>query len=269
MIVTIPIDHQHRRDDPQDRVGRAFLAAVLRQQRQPCLNMFLLGVRGIRNRSNAERRLSTPSRKPNPCLDVPGKWRGGSWLLFQGRRLWEAFIGQYAVKGGVEMDALKLLKRDHGVVKKLLANLEDTTERAVKTRPDRAREPEAGAQGAREDRGGDLSYPALKEHPKTKDIALEAYEEHHVVDMVMGEIETTAPSDETWMAKFMVMKENLEHHIEEEEGGGCRLAGSAGLRRRGTQGARSADAGSKGRVERVGRRTAKGSDLGPGMRSQP
>ena len=49
-------------------------------------------------------------------------------------------------------------------------------------------------------------------------MALEAYEEHHVVDMVMGEIETTAPSDETWMAKFMVMKENLEHHIEEEEG---------------------------------------------------
>ena len=32
------------------------------------------------------------------------------------------------------MDALKLLERDHGVVKKMLANLEDTTERAVKTR---------------------------------------------------------------------------------------------------------------------------------------
>ena len=34
----------------------------------------------------------------------------------------------------------------------------------------------------------------------------------------MGEIETTAPSDETWIAKFTVMKENLEHHIQEEEG---------------------------------------------------
>ena len=63
----------------------------------------------------------------------------------------------------------------------------------------------------------EIFYPALKEHPKTKDIALEGYEEHHVVDMVMGELEGVDVSDETWMAKFTVMKENLEHHIEEEE----------------------------------------------------
>ena len=35
----------------------------------------------------------------------------------------------------------------------------------------------------------EIFYPALKEHPKTKEIALEAYEEHHVVDTVMAEIE--------------------------------------------------------------------------------
>jgi Hemerythrin HHE cation binding domain len=61
-------------------------------------------------------------------------------------------------------------------------------------------------------------YPALKEHPKTRDIALEGYEEHHVVDEVMGEMLHLPVSDETWTAKFTVMKENLEHHIEEEEG---------------------------------------------------
>ena len=33
----------------------------------------------------------------------------------------------------------------------------------------------------------------------------------------MGELEAVEPSDETWMAKFSVMKENLEHHITEEE----------------------------------------------------
>jgi hemerythrin-like domain-containing protein len=58
----------------------------------------------------------------------------------------------------------------------------------------------------------------LKEHTKTRAIALEAYEEHGVVDMIMSEIEQTPVEDETWMAKFTVMKENLEHHIEEEEG---------------------------------------------------
>jgi hemerythrin-like domain-containing protein len=63
----------------------------------------------------------------------------------------------------------------------------------------------------------EIFYPALKEHPKAKDLVLEAYEEHNVVDMVMGEIEDVAYDDETWGAKFTVLKENLEHHIEEEE----------------------------------------------------
>ena len=63
----------------------------------------------------------------------------------------------------------------------------------------------------------EIFYPALKEHPKAKDLVLEAYEEHNVVDMVMKEIEGVAYDDETWGAKLTVMKENVEHHIEEEE----------------------------------------------------
>jgi hemerythrin-like domain-containing protein len=47
---------------------------------------------------------------------------------------------------------------------------------------------------------------------------LEAYEEHHVVDKLMGELENLPVDDETWGAKAKVMKENIEHHIEEEEG---------------------------------------------------
>jgi hemerythrin-like domain-containing protein len=35
---------------------------------------------------------------------------------------------------------------------------------------------------------------------------------------VMGEIERTPVHDERWGAKFTVMRENLEHHIKEEEG---------------------------------------------------
>jgi hypothetical protein len=64
----------------------------------------------------------------------------------------------------------------------------------------------------------EIFYPALKEHAEAKEIVLEAYEEHDVVDTIMTEIEQTPVEDETWAAKFTVMKENLEHHIEEEEG---------------------------------------------------
>ena len=63
----------------------------------------------------------------------------------------------------------------------------------------------------------EIFYPALKEHPKMKDLVLEAYEEHHVVDTVMAEIRDVPFDDETWGAKLTVMKENVEHHIEEEE----------------------------------------------------
>ena len=39
-----------------------------------------------------------------------------------------------------------------------------------------------------------------------------------MVDTVVVEIEGLPYDDETWEAELTVMKENLEHHIEEEEG---------------------------------------------------
>ena len=115
------------------------------------------------------------------------------------------------------MDALSLLKEDHDRVKKMLADGEETTERAVKTRGEvlaKLKEEMLIHERIEEE----IFYPALKEHPKAKEIVLEGFEEHHVVDDIMGELETTDVADEQWGAKFKVMKENIEHHIEEEEG---------------------------------------------------
>ncbi len=114
------------------------------------------------------------------------------------------------------MNALSLLKRDHDEVKKMLATLDETTERAIKTRGETFTKLRSELD-IHETIEEEIFYPALKDHPKTKDIALEGYEEHHVVDTVMGEMLGLDVSDETWTAKFTVMKENLEHHIEEEE----------------------------------------------------
>ena len=115
------------------------------------------------------------------------------------------------------MDAITLLKADHDKVKKILADGEATTERAEKTRTElfaTLKEEMMVHERIEEE----IFYPALKAHPKAKEIVLEGYEEHHVVDEIMGELETTDVTDETWAAKFKVMKENIEHHIEEEEG---------------------------------------------------
>ena len=115
------------------------------------------------------------------------------------------------------MDALSLLKADHDKVKRMLAEGEKTTERAEKTRTE-VFETLKAEMMLHERIEEEIFYPALKEHPKAKDIVLEGYEEHHVVDEIMGELETTPVTDETWGAKFTVMKENIEHHIDEEEG---------------------------------------------------
>ena len=115
------------------------------------------------------------------------------------------------------MDAIALLKADHDKVKKMLADGEETTERAEKTRTelfDKLKSEMLIHERIEEE----IFYPALKSHPKARDIVLEGYEEHHVVDEIMGELEETDVTDETWGAKFKVMKENIEHHIEEEEG---------------------------------------------------
>jgi hemerythrin superfamily protein len=114
------------------------------------------------------------------------------------------------------MDALRLLEEDHKKVKKMLEELDGTTERAEKTRTETF-ERLKHELTIHETIEEELLYPALKEFAKTKDIALEAFEEHHVVDQIVGELEATPVSDETWGAKLTVMKENLEHHIEEEE----------------------------------------------------
>ena len=114
------------------------------------------------------------------------------------------------------MDALSLLKEDHQKVKKMLGELDSTTERGVKTREELFTKLKGELQ-IHEAIEEEIFYPALREHPKTKETVLEAYEEHNVVDMVMSQIEGVAYDDERWGAKMTVMKENLEHHIEEEE----------------------------------------------------
>ena len=115
------------------------------------------------------------------------------------------------------MNALTMLEADHVKVKRLLAELEATTERGVKTRSELFATIK-GELTIHEIIEEEIFYPALKSHPRATDIVLEGYQEHHIVDVLMGELERLYVSDETWGPKAKVMQENIEHHIEEEEG---------------------------------------------------
>lgn len=65
-----------------------------------------------------------------------------------------------------------------------------------------------------------IMYPEVREQVEDiEDDILESYEEHHVVDVLCLELAGMTPDDERFEPKFMVLMENVRHHVEEEETG--------------------------------------------------
>jgi hemerythrin-like domain-containing protein len=60
-----------------------------------------------------------------------------------------------------------------------------------------------------------IVYPSLKEQDAK--IFYEAGEEHHVVDLLIEELQQLKVSAPEYAAKVTVMEENVKHHIQEEE----------------------------------------------------
>ncbi len=114
------------------------------------------------------------------------------------------------------MDAIRLLLDDHVTLKNLFSELGDTSERATATRTELFARFKAELT-AHETIEEELLYPALQRHPPAEVIVAEGYEEHHVADLLLDELEALAVDDDTWEPKLHVLKENIEHHIREEE----------------------------------------------------
>jgi len=114
------------------------------------------------------------------------------------------------------MNAIDLLEDDHKKMKKMLKELDVTTARGVKTREELLAKMRSELL-VHEKIEEEIFYPALESYKKAKDIVLEGYEEHHAVDVLLDELDSVPFDDETWAPKFAVIKENIEHHIQEEE----------------------------------------------------
>lgn len=114
------------------------------------------------------------------------------------------------------MDAITLLKNDHEKVSAIFEKLEPTTERALKTREElfAKLKAELDVHAHIEET---IFYPAIKDAAETRAITLEGYEEHHVVKILLSELASMPVDTEQWTAKLKVLKENVEHHVEEEE----------------------------------------------------
>ena len=117
-----------------------------------------------------------------------------------------------------QTDAIALLKKDHEKVRGLLSKLETAAQRGG----DRAMQ--LAAQVEQEVKihsqiEEEIFYPAYRDAAQKKSdkqLFFEAKEEHHVVDLVMPEIEEPGSTEE-FAAKAKVLKELIEHHADEEE----------------------------------------------------
>jgi iron-sulfur cluster repair protein YtfE (RIC family) len=128
-------------------------------------------------------------------------------------------INVLGVEGDLtRMDAFKLLKRDHDEVKKMFKNYEDAGDSAYKTKHQIAEQifQELDVHETIEE---EIFYPAVRENASKEgvEIVLESYEEHHVADLLIEELQSMDIEDERYDAKFKVLQENIEHHIQEEE----------------------------------------------------
>lgn len=116
------------------------------------------------------------------------------------------------------MNPFAILKEDHKKVKALFKEYEDAGDRAFKKKGDIAEkvmhELEVHAKLEEE-----LFYPKVKVgvDKEARHLVNEAYEEHHVVKMLIAELKELKPEDEVFDAKFTVLMENVKHHIKEEE----------------------------------------------------
>ena len=114
------------------------------------------------------------------------------------------------------MDIFDHIKSEHDKFRKMAKEIDDTTDRAEVTRTEKFAElkKEIVTHHKAEEV---VLVPVLKDHEETRDMGLEIVEEHDLLEVLLPQLSDLPVTDEKWGVKFGVMKELLEHHLEEEE----------------------------------------------------
>lgn len=111
-------------------------------------------------------------------------------------------------------NVIELLKKDHRTVEELFKKIEKTeVARERKTLfAQLATEVEVHASAEET-----ALYPKVEKMKELEELALEAYEEHNEVREIISRIEELSPEEAEWMETVEELKENIEHHVKEEE----------------------------------------------------
>jgi hemerythrin superfamily protein len=112
-------------------------------------------------------------------------------------------------------DPVAMLKEDHSNVKDLFNEFEKTDDERTQMQIAKRAINELKVHAAIEE---EIFYPGVREQVDDAELMSEATEEHHVVHFLIDELEGQNLDHDTFHAKFIVLAENVRHHIKEEEG---------------------------------------------------
>lgn len=114
------------------------------------------------------------------------------------------------------MDVYQLLRLDHRNVIGLFEEVERMPARPAKARA-RAYEELRHELLTHAQAEQEIFYAALLDRVPDRELLLEAFEEHGVIERMFKDIDACPIDDERWLAKLNVLREMFEQHIEEEE----------------------------------------------------
>lgn len=107
-------------------------------------------------------------------------------------------------------DVFTQLVSEHGEMRQLMSELQESYS-------SRKFEHLTGELDAHMEAEEGVLYRAIQDSPDLRAIVLEGYEEHHASRLILRELQRNGGGSERWMAKFKVLQELVEHHLEEEE----------------------------------------------------
>ncbi|MFT3915824.1 MAG: hemerythrin domain-containing protein [Anaeromyxobacteraceae bacterium] len=114
------------------------------------------------------------------------------------------------------MNAIDLLTQQHREVEDLFEEFEDAGEGALKTK-ERLCQRISDALAVHAEIEEKIFYPAAK-RDDTEELLRESLEEHLAVKRLVADLVQDAPEGAELDAKMQVLREQVEHHVEEEEG---------------------------------------------------
>jgi len=112
------------------------------------------------------------------------------------------------------MNAIEMLKKEHRAVEELFEKFEAAKSAGPRRKVFEQIADALAVHAAIEEKH---FYPAVKAK-QTEDLLHEAVEEHLEIKRLIADLLALDASDETFEAKVKVLQEDVQHHVEEEEG---------------------------------------------------